>query len=393
MWFLKNKKKSSEKIDDFQENQEQENQKKKEQQQQIKNTVIHVMPEKFHADCDKIKKAKNIGLSIIIGGSLLIISMSILFYYFVLKSPEKTKNPVAQNVLENVTKPVEKINCVQIQNCDDYADEDQCVKNPCNIKPSQCLWDQTSKKCIIKEIKNLCEQQDGYCLINADCKIEFILSDDKKILTSCPSLKCCVPFSVSTSTPASVATTSTAIAIDTDKDGLSDKEEKLLGSQKNNIDSDGDGYDDLLEVMNLYNPIEERPDRLINNKNIIKYQSSLNYSIFYPASWLQQIVGGDDSVIFKSDDGHFIQVITQPNNNQSSITNWYKSQFEDAQIPYKRRITTNTWSGIKSEDELILYLTDNNYKNIFILSYTPKLNDALEYQHIFEMMIESFLAF
>lgn len=239
----------------------------------------------------------------------------------------------------------------------------------------------------------MCEQQDGYCLINADCKIEFILSDDKKILTSCPSLKCCVPFSVSTSTPASVATTSTAIAIDTDKDGLSDKEEKLLGSQKNNIDSDGDGYDDLLEVMNLYNPIGERPDRLINNKNIIKYQSSLNYSIFYSASWLQQIVGGDDSVIFKSDDGHFIQVITQPNNNQSSITNWYKFQFEDAQIPYKRRITTNTWSGIKSEDELILYLTDNNYKNIFILSYTPKLNDALEYQRIFEMMIESFLAF
>jgi len=390
MWFLKNKKKSVEKIDDFQANHKQENQKEK--QQQIKNTVIHVMPEKFHADCNKIKEAKNIGLSIIIGGSFLIISMSILFYYFVLKNPEKTKNPVTQNVLENVTKPVEQINCVQIQNCNDYADEDQCVKNLCNIKPSQCLWDQTSKKCIIKETKNLCEQKNGYCLINADCKMGFILSDDKKTLTSCPSLKCCVPLSVSTSTPAAATTTSTAIAIDTDKDGLSDKEEEFLGSQKNNIDSDGDGYDDLLEVMNLYNPIEEKPDRLINNKNIIKYQSSFNYSIFYPANWLQQTIEGDDSVIFNSGDGHFIQVIAQPNKNQSSITAWYKSQFGNESIPYKRRITTNTWSGIKSEDELILYLTDNNYKNIFILSYTPKLNGALEYQRIFEIMIESFLA-
>lgn len=361
----------------------------------IENTEIHVMPEQFRPDYDRIKKIKTIGLIIMVGGIILITSIAILFYYFFLKKPLLTKQPISQPI-ENVEK-IEKLDCNKIQNCENYTDENQCDKNQCNIESIECSWDQIDKKCIekiVEKILTLCEQKQGYCIANEElCKTDFIMSEDQELLTSCSDLKCCIPSLSTTTTATTTITTSSPIIVaqDSDNDGLSDKEENILGTQNNNIDSDNDGYDDLLEIINLYNPTEKKPDKLINNQNIAKYiNNTFNYSIFYPTKWQQQTVGGDDSIIFKSNDEHFIQVITQLNDNQLSITDWYKSQFENESIPYNRQITTNTWKGIKSEDGLILYLTDNNYKNIYTLSYTPKLNDALEYQRVFEMMIESF---
>ena len=42
---------------------------------------------------------------------------------------------------------------------------------------------------------------------------------------------------------------------DSDNDGLSDKEEEFYGTDKNNSDTDGDGYKDGDEVKNGYNPL------------------------------------------------------------------------------------------------------------------------------------------
>ncbi len=42
---------------------------------------------------------------------------------------------------------------------------------------------------------------------------------------------------------------------DSDNDGLSDKEEEFYGTDKNNPDTDGDGYKDGAEVKNGYNPL------------------------------------------------------------------------------------------------------------------------------------------
>ncbi|MBU4141764.1 hypothetical protein KKE99_02740, partial [Patescibacteria group bacterium] len=43
--------------------------------------------------------------------------------------------------------------------------------------------------------------------------------------------------------------------LDTDQDKLPDYLEKILGTDENNSDTDGDGYDDLVEIKNGYDPL------------------------------------------------------------------------------------------------------------------------------------------
>ena len=87
------------------------------------------------------------------------------------------------------------------------------------------------------------------------------------------------------------------VEIDSDSDGLLDSEEYLLGTDKFKSDTDNDGYSDLAEIENGYNPsgegkiseelselVEEiisRRNRRLLNSFIEKYDNSKEYSIEY----------------------------------------------------------------------------------------------------------------
>jgi len=45
--------------------------------------------------------------------------------------------------------------------------------------------------------------------------------------------------------------------LDTDQDGLPDYMEKILGTDENNLDTDGDSYSDFEEIKNGYNPLTD----------------------------------------------------------------------------------------------------------------------------------------
>lgn len=53
------------------------------------------------------------------------------------------------------------------------------------------------------------------------------------------------------------------VDIDRDGDGLSDVDELRIGTELNEVDSDGDGFIDGLEVVNSYNPTVESPNDII----------------------------------------------------------------------------------------------------------------------------------
>lgn len=50
-----------------------------------------------------------------------------------------------------------------------------------------------------------------------------------------------------------------SLFLDSDQDGLTDQEEKMIGTDPQNADTDGDGYSDGKEVSSGYNPLKSAP--------------------------------------------------------------------------------------------------------------------------------------
>lgn len=176
---------------------------------------------------------------------------------------------------------------------------------------------------------------------------------------------------------------------DSDGDGLTDKEENLFGSDINKADSDGDGYNDKSEVIGLYDPTGTK--KLENGSRVVKYNNSAyHYNLIYPTNWAVSSIGGKDSIIFKSNDNHFVQVIVQANTGNKSIADWYRDQISAEAVSSAKIVEAKSWSGIKSEDNFTLYLTDSANKNIYIITYNFGNNNIVEYGNVFEMIIKSF---
>lgn len=177
---------------------------------------------------------------------------------------------------------------------------------------------------------------------------------------------------------------------DSDNDGLTDKEEAALGSDINNSDSDSDGYGDFSETQNLYNPAGA--GKLADNDKIKNYlNNAYGYEVIYPAVLPVVEVGGSDSIIFRSADNHFIQIIAQANQEKLTIDEWYSRQFSAPAMENLNKITGSGWQGIRSEDGLVVYLADDSLKFIFVITYNTGEQNILEYKNIFEIILKSFI--
>ncbi|MDO8668552.1 MAG: hypothetical protein Q7K35_05740 [bacterium] len=309
-----------------------------EKQIQIDDIAIHTMPERFRHQPVRASSAKTTGIIIIGGGVVVLILVSAGVYYFLFRQPSvtvKSEPPAAE-----VAKPVD-----QSQN--------QPEANQ-NIPESGTL--------------------------NGSAIEPVILPIDD------------IATSTATSTPEAVEedlTVGLTPGLDGDSDGLTDAEEILLGSGTSTPDTDGDLYLDGAEMLNLYNPAGS--DKLAANPSIAAYENkTFNYSVLYPNAWQSTVNGGDDSIMFKTADNQFFQIIVQPNAAGQPLDEWYMDQLGVTFINDIDRLNGVNWQGIKSSDGLTLYLMDLNQKNIFTLAYNPGENNILEYINIFNMMIKSF---
>lgn len=178
--------------------------------------------------------------------------------------------------------------------------------------------------------------------------------------------------------------------VDLDSDGLTDKEEAVLGSDLNSADGDGDGYGDFSEAMNLYNPAGA--GKLADSDKIKNYlNNTYGYEVLYSAALPVVEVGGKDSIIFRSADNHFIQIIAQANQEKLTINEWYNQQFGATAAENLSIISGGGWQGVRSADGLVVYLADNSLQYIFVISYNTGEQNILEYKNIFEMMLKSFI--
>ena len=175
---------------------------------------------------------------------------------------------------------------------------------------------------------------------------------------------------------------------DSDGDGLSDEEEAILGTDPYNPDTDGDGYDDLTEVLNLYDPLG--PGRLYENPNILRYENEFfNYNLLYPTSWDLSSLSDGSSVLFAIDNDSFIQVLVEKNESNQNIRDWYANRFFNI-INESDVVKGDGWRGVYSEDELVFYLSDNNWRNVYTILYSTPTEKEMTYYNIFKMMIKSF---
>ena len=211
---------------------------------------------------------------------------------------------------------------------------------------------------------------------------------------------------VSTSTATSTATNTVAAAsstapsvstpldqisfVDMDKDGLSDAEEKLLGSDPTKTDTDGDGNLDLAEVQNGYNPAGA--GKLAASPFISSYRNpSLKYAIIYPKAWSLKALNNNETVVVTSaDENYFVQIIHQSNTDGSGIAAWYQKEFPDQQAGEGRFAVDGSWSGIFNADKSVFYLTDKGKKDVYIFSLGAASGSPADYFRIFTMIIDNF---
>jgi len=311
-------------------------------QAEVDNIAIHVMSERFRNQPVKQNSAKTTGLAIIIGGAAVLLIAALALYYFLFRKPSVTITREPSLVAEN--------------NQPDQASQ-------------------------------------------TEAKVEQ-KSETPRTLTATGTRITTLPLGDEIATT-TVATTTVEIApeatdlslrigTDGDNDGLTDVEEILLGAGAATPDTDGDGYLDGFELINLYNPAGA--GKLTANSNISLYENkTFAYDLLYPSAWQTSVNGGDDSLMFKTGDNQFVQVIIQPNVNKQTVDAWYMEQLGVLTISAADRISGSNWQGIKSPDGLNIYLMDKKQNYIFSLTYNSGGGNILEYFNIFQMMVKSFM--
>ena len=178
---------------------------------------------------------------------------------------------------------------------------------------------------------------------------------------------------------------------DSDKDGLTDEEERVYQSNINNSDTDQDSYPDGLEIINLYSPLSGPGARLSVSGLINTYTNPVyNYNIFYPASFLAKALEGTGNreVMFTSHTGEFMEILIQDNPRKLLILDWYLEQSPGIDPSQIRQTTVNERNAVWSLDGQTIYIADQD--KIYIIAYNSGARSDLSFKSTFEMMIKSF---
>lgn len=305
-----------------------------------KNIRIRTMPRKFKISSKTgDKKTTVIGAIIMVVGLLVLISAVYLAYMFLINPQKKTPAPA--------------------------------VNNPPVVEP---------EKPVVKTPTPPPVEKIETPVVTPDVPVAPIV-----VATSTPAVATStVPEVVTTTPPISNAPTGAKVVA-----SLSVAEKTLFGADPSKTDSDGDGFDDLAEVLALYNPTGT--GKITDNPQIGVYQNTAaKQGVYYPKNWRMQNLENGDLLLFTAADNSLIQIISQPNAGKQNIKAWYSEQFPDAMITDADIYSRDGWQGIFQQDKEIFYLADSAGNRLYTISYVPAANNDISFYNIFLMMINSF---
>jgi len=182
-------------------------------------------------------------------------------------------------------------------------------------------------------------------------------------------------------------------AVDNDKDGLSDEEESILGTDSTVADTDGDTYQDGTEVKNLYSPNDPDPKRRIwETTSVNKYHHPVYaYELLYPSAWVARSSGDSgQEIIFSSPSGEFVTVNVVPNPSRLSAEVWYTAQHPTASAPTAVK-TRSGINGVSSSTGLLTVFPMNATaeSSIVVIQYHGGPTGVSTYRTLYEMMVAS----
>lgn len=182
-----------------------------------------------------------------------------------------------------------------------------------------------------------------------------------------------------------------ALGQDTDGDKLSDIEENLYHTNSTLIDSDGDGYNDLDELLGLFDPTKGDGARLFESGLVDVYQNSnYNYSLLYPASWTARALTSENKeIIFNSDISEFIEIIVQSNPLGLSAYNWYLSQNPTVNTGNLTTLLIDNLPAVQSPDGLTTYLGVGS--NIYIITYNVGTTQQMNFYSTYQFFLKTFM--
>lgn len=178
---------------------------------------------------------------------------------------------------------------------------------------------------------------------------------------------------------------------DQDHDGLLDTEEELFNTDPAKPDTDGDGYDDSMEVDNLYSPTVFAPARLLDTSAVKEFTNPLfGYKIYYPSSWAVANVDPEyRDMLFSTITGENIEVRVFDKENNQSFEEWFAIWAPEERLGSLMDFKT-VFGGTARErnDKLVYYFSDD--KHYYVIVYHLTGSSVVNYRNVINMMARSF---
>jgi len=166
---------------------------------------------------------------------------------------------------------------------------------------------------------------------------------------------------------------------DTDKDGLTDLEEEIIGTNINLNDTDGDTYRDAEEIKNYYSPLKNGSTKLTEMNFIKEYENEIfGYKVLYPKAWLISPLDEDNpnDVMITSDGNEFVNILLNKKIANQTLEEWYLEKAPDVSATsLKKYKNHNDLAMIESPDAFTVYVSRG---------------DEASYPSLFGMIVNSF---
>ncbi|MFH1047756.1 MAG: hypothetical protein V1738_05620 [Patescibacteria group bacterium] len=181
-------------------------------------------------------------------------------------------------------------------------------------------------------------------------------------------------------------------ASDKDSDGLTDAEEtEIFGSDPNKVNSDGDSYVDLNEVLNLFDPSKPVPAQLIDNPGIALYRNEIfGVELLRPAAWGVRDVPTERTVRFTSPTGENVRLTIYNKPADVSLMDWLQNapiEGASSLTSVERLLNKKGYEQIITSDRRTIFVANNGV----VVGFTYELADQLEirYRVTLSMMANS----